>query len=139
MPPWVQIWLSLLLSFGILSMHSAIASDDSGPVDHHGSISIAERSASSIATLGDTFKHVAEAADLAPQPAGESGLSASDCGGLAAVCLSMLVGASAYVMLRGRAVNNVLWQLSPEFHTIGHPRAPMEPRSPRERTSVLRR
>lgn len=139
MPRWVQVWLSVLLSFGILSMHSAIAGDDSRHADHHDSISVAQSSVAAISAVGDTFEHIVETADFAPQPAGESGTPVADCGGLAAICLSMLVGASAYLVLRGRAPNSVLWRLSPGFPVIGHPRSPMETRSPRERSSVLRR
>lgn len=126
MPPWARVWLSSLLLLGILSMHSAIVSDEGGLVDHHGSISVVESSVSSVLAVGD--------------PNGESGLSMSDCGGISMLCLAMIVGASAYIVLRGRAVDRVLWQLPPTVDkAFGRPSGPFEVLSPRERSSVLRR
>ena len=126
MPPWARVWLSSLLLLGVLSMHTAIVSDEGGLVDHHGSISAVESSVSSVIAAGDSN--------------GESGLSMSDCGGLSMLCLAMIVGASAYIVLRGRAAERILWQLPLIVGTAsGRPSGPFEVLSPRERSSVLRR
>ena len=125
-PPWARVWLSSLLLLGILSMHSVIVSDEGGLVDHHISIAIVESSVSSVSAAGGSD--------------GESGLSMSDCGGISMLCLAMMVGASAYIVLRGRAVDRVLWQLpSQPGVAFGRPSGPFEALSPRERSSVLRR
>ena len=125
MPPWARVWLSSLLLLGVLSMHTAIADDDGGLIPHHGSTS-GEQSISVPA--------------LVPLQDGESSLSAADCGSLAMVCLAMVAAASAYIVLRGRAADRVLWRLP---RTAGTPyarsRRPFEGLSPRERSSVLRR
>jgi hypothetical protein len=125
-PPWARVCLSSLLLLGVLTMHTAIVSDEDGLVDHHGSISAVESSVSSVIAAGDSN--------------GESGLSMSDCAGLSMICLAMIVGASAYIVLRARAVDRVLWQLPPTVDTaFGRPSGPFEVLSPRERSSVLRR
>lgn len=126
MPPWALVWLSSVLLLGILSMHSAIVSDGGGLIDHHGSISGVESSVSSVISVGDLNN--------------ESGLSISDCGGIAMLCLTMIAGASAYIVLRGRAADQVFWQVAPTIKmAFARPSGPFETRNPRERSSVLRR
>ena len=126
MPPWARVWLGSLLLLGILSIHSAIVSDEGGFVDHHGSVSVLETSMVSGIDPGASN--------------GESGLSMSDCGGIAMLCLAMIVGVSAYIVLRNRSLDRVLGQITPILGTaFGRPSGPFEALSPRERSSVLRR
>jgi len=125
MPPWARIWLSSLLLLSVLSMHTAIASDDGGLLPHHGSTSVVQ----SVDVPG-----------FVPQLSGASGLTASDCGSLAMLCLAMVATAGAYIVLRGLAADRVVWRLPPTVGTqYGRSRRPFEALSPRERSSVLRR
>ena len=136
MPLWSRLSLIALLFLSILSMHGATSGEQGGLTDHHSSITIAQSAVSSVVAAGDSVTHLVGA----PQPSGESGLSMSDCGGVSAVCLAMIVGASAYIVLRGRVVDRVLWQLPINSDMpFGRPGGPFEALSPRERSSVLRR
>ena len=138
--PWTRVWVSALLLLGVLSMHSAIISDEGGLVDHHGAVSLVQNSASSVAAAAGLVAEVVDVPELAPPRTGESGVTLSDCGGIAMLCLAMLVGASAYIVLRRRVLDRILWQDSLIFvTTFGRPNGPFEARSPRERSSVLRR
>ena len=125
MPPWARLWPSALLLLGVLSMHTAIASDEGGLIPHHETISVAQS---------------VDVPSFVPLQGGASCLSAADCGGMAMVCLAVIAAAGAYVVLRGRVVDRVLRQLpSQPGMTYGRPSGPFELRSPRERSSVLRR
>lgn len=125
MPPWARVWLSSLLLLGVLSMHTAIATDDGGLIPHHGSTSVAQ---------------AIDIPELVPPLSDEPGLSTADCGSLAMVCLAMVAAAGAYIVLRGRGADRVVWSLPPAPGTqFGRSRRPFEALSPRERSSVLRR
>lgn len=125
MPPWARVWLSSLLLLGVLSMHTAIAGDEGGLLPHHASTSVAQS---------------IDVPDIIPPLDGESSLSTADCGSLAMLCLAMVAAASAYIVLRDRAANRVVWRLSPTLgRNGGRSRRPFEALSPRERSSVLRR
>ena len=126
MPPVARVWLSSLLLLGVLSMHTAIASDDGGLLPHHGStISVAQG---------------IDVPEVVPSLSGEPSLSMADCGSLAMLCLAMVAAASAYIVLRGRVADRVVWRLPPAPGTpSGRSRRPFEALSPRERSSVLRR
>ena len=139
-PPLARLWLSSLLLLGVLSMHGAIVSDEGGLVDHHGAISAVQSSAAAIAVAGDFVTNGVDVPDLVPLQDGEPGLSMSDCGGIVLLCLVMIVGTSAYVLLRGRAAHRVTWHLAPTAAmTLGGTCPPFEVMNPRERSSVLRR
>ena len=140
-PPWTRVWLSALLLLGVLSMHGAIISDEGGLIDHHGTtIAAVQSSVSAVVAAGEFATHFDDLSALAPLQNGESDLSMSDCGGLSMLCLAMIVAGSAYIALRRSALNRISWQLAPNFGTTyARPSGPFEARSPRERSSVLRR
>jgi hypothetical protein len=81
---------------------------------------------------------VSAAADDVPAMPDRSGVM-DGCCGLAALCLAMIVGAGVVLWVARRRVERVLWQLPPplELGIVDLTRS-RDPRSPRERTCVLR-
>lgn len=121
MPSSARICLSSLLMLGVLAMHTVVASDE-GTVAHH---------ASSVSDLSN----VPELVPLGGMP----DVSTSDCGGLSMLCMAMIVGLSAHIVLRRRSLDRVLWQLPPlRDMALGRAIAPFPSLIPRERNPVLR-
>lgn len=131
---WLRLGLIVLLLVGVFAMHNLLVDSDNGLQQHH------EMSTSTLASLEHHASDGASAAAaMLVRSAGDQGGAMSDCGGLMALCLAMIVGVSAYVALRRRLSERILWQLPPP--TSARPFRAVPPfncRSPLERSSILR-
>jgi hypothetical protein len=131
---WLRVGLIALLIVGVFAMHNLLMDSDTGLQPHH------EMSTSALASLEyHASEGASKAATMLVGPSGELAGAMSDCGGLMALCLAMIVGVSAYVVLRKRLSERILWQLPPPatarpFRAV----PPFNCRSPLERSSILR-
>lgn len=138
MPRLVRLCVGSMLMVGVLAMHTVISTDDIGSMTHHSAMAAADAAAAS-STVAVSAPHVADLPSVSAI-GGALGSSMADCGGLGILCLAMIVGLSAYIILRRRGLDLLLWQLPPPQRIVlGHPRTPFQAQDPRERTSVLRR
>lgn len=130
-PSVVRVCIDVLLILGVLAMHNAVLGGDES-VGHHDAVMVASvapdpgaPNIQSLTTNSDS--------GVMPGPL-------SDCGGLMVLCVAMILGVGAYVLLRRRLVDRVLWQLPPAtmrlpvFAVV----PPFDPRSALQRSSVLR-
>lgn len=138
MPPLVRLWLTTMLMLGILVMHGVVTSADDGAVAHHESMPTVQGSAAVMGHAAESVSRVAGVAQVG-ELGGVLGTSLAHCGGLGALCLAMIIGLSAFVVLRRRTLDRVPWQLPPPMGTRRIPAtAPFPSMSPRERSSILR-
>ena len=131
---WLRVGLIAPLIVGVFAMHNLLMDSDTGLQPHHKMLTSAGASLEHHASEG-----ASAAATMLGEPAGEVGGAMSDCGGLMALCLAMIVGASAYIAIRKRLSERILWQLPPP--TAARPFRAVPPfncRSPLERSSILR-
>ncbi len=126
------LYASVLL--GVLTMHTLFLSSAGDLQPHHEAIAISGFAAD-VSHAGSAAGVAVALADHADGLSGEM----SDCGGLMAWCLALILGVSAYIALQTRALGRVLWQI-PRPTTLRSFRVvpPFELRSPLERSSILR-
>lgn len=133
-PAGLRIGLIGLIIVGVFAMHNMLMSSDSGLQPHH------QMATPSLAAVEHHASETASAAvTMLVDPAGELCGAMADCGDLMALCLAMIVGISAYIAVRKRLSDRILWQLPPPtaarpFRTV----PPFNCRSPLERSSILR-
>lgn len=138
MPHWRRVCLNSFLILGIFAIHNVLTGDDGAMAALHETTAMA-------ATAGDmqTTAGLSHATTAHPQlvAAGDgSGMSMSDCGGLMMLCIAMIGGIGAFIVLRKAAHDRVLWQLPPpHIFALGSVLTPLHNLSPLQRTAVLRR
>ncbi len=136
MPYWGRVCLTSFLILGIFAMHNALTSDHGAMGAHHGTTSMAD--------TGGGAQNAAEpvhATTTHPQlmAVDDGSLSISDCGGLMMLCIAMSIGTGGLIALRKAALDRILWQLPPpQIFALGSVLAPLQNRSPLQRTAVLR-
>lgn len=127
---WLRICLHSSLIIGIFAMHHMLVGQDERSGMHHLEVASAAAVTHSVSQLGDL-----------PAPFhgdGDTHGTAADCCGIMMVCLTMIIGIGAFVLIR-RASGRVLWQLPPPLRFgISLCVPPFHALSPLERTSVLR-
>lgn len=133
-PTALCLGINILLVVGVLAMHHLFLGTGEGVGSHHGRSSVSSEVAhaepAATLSVGSTMSGAPDGGDTDPL---------SDCGGLMALCFAMILGISAYIVLRKRLVDRVLWQLPPPTeHVRVVVIAPFERRSPLQRSSVLR-
>lgn len=131
MPLWARIWLSVLV-LGVVSMHH-LASTEDGLHDEATQVAaVAAASAASVSELADV-------PELVPLEAATDA-SMATCGGLPMLCLAMILGLSAYIVLRRRERERITYRL-PMLHDASPspPDPPFPSLTTLERTCVLRR
>ncbi|MEJ7634730.1 hypothetical protein [Aeromicrobium sp.] len=137
LPRGLRAVLNWLIILGVFAMHNVLVGADGQTQSHHDSMSMsqigdaAEETAHMSAVVVASVVHAAELPD--------TGGAMSDCGGLMALCLAMVVTVSALLVVRQVSRDRVLWQLPPP--TAVRAFAPIPPfncRSPLQRSSVLR-
>lgn len=139
---WVRVCLHSLLILGIVGMHSLFigttASDATPSV----------RDASSIAqtpvehgTMSMSAAHHDNASGSATSGAEHHGGSGTmeDCCGVLMLCLAMITGIGALILMWKRRIDRVLWQLPPpfSFRDLVRPR-PLLNLTPLQRSCILR-
>ena len=133
-PKGLRLGVNLLLILGVLAMHHLFLGGGEDAASHHDS------TASS--TVAAQVAPVAAVLNATADVVHEGGITddpVSDCGGLMAFCMAMLLGVSAYIVLRKRLADRVLWQLPPPTNLV--PAAVLalfDTRSPPQRIAVLR-
>lgn len=131
-PHVLRLVLCLGLAFGIFAMHEMLTGTDDSGSNHRAAAMVdtashAMAAAPSLVQLGD---------DMAPDPGG-SGLAG--CCGIVMICVSMLVGLGALLILRARGTGRILWQLPPPHRAGLALRIPQFcSLTPLQRSSVLR-
>lgn len=143
-PRWVQVCLSSLLIAGIFAMHNFPAYDHDGHGTQEMTESVVHAASSvtvaAVATAGSVSHHAESAIRVVVAAGGDMGLSMSDCGGLMMLCMAMMLGISAYILIRKRMFDRLLWQLPPpQFTVFGRVTPPFQRLTPLQRSSVLRR
>lgn len=134
MPAWLRYVLVTLLIGGVLAMHTLLLGTTHGSsVSHDGMVT----------AVSDGVHHVgaaaAEAASAISSPTPDGSGAMDSCGGLASLCLAMIIGVSAHIWLTKRRNDRVLWQLPPPRTSVPVPLSRFrDPRDPRERTNLLR-
>ncbi len=134
MPRGLRVALNALIILGVFAMHHLLLGPDGEAQPHH------EMRPVSAAVSGnsDAGAIVSTEVDNMSSADGLQGIM-SDCGGPMALCLGMILGVSAYIVLRKRVAERVLWQLSRPAAARPFPVGPpFDCRSPLERSSVLR-
>jgi hypothetical protein len=127
MPAWLRVCLNSCLILGIFAMHHVLVAEH--PAHHVDSASM------SMAVQVDVPHGVAAFIEGDGHPAG----TMSDCCGLMMLCLAMIVGASAFLVLRRRMRDRVLWQLPPPLRLGDALRLPpLHGLTPLQRSSILR-
>lgn len=132
-PTWQRVVVNSLLILGIVAMHHVLASDSHGAGQHHETGLVSSVTVTQSTTANDELLEQRQGPSVppsAPMP---------DCGGAMALCLAMIVGISAYMVIRRRPTDRVLWQLRlpVQFASIA-PCPPFNSRSPLQRSSILR-
>lgn len=126
MPSWLRVCLNSCLILGIFAMHHVLVADHPA---HHG------EAASVVAVMQADMPHSVGVVE----GDGHTGGTMSDCCGLMMLCLAMLVGASAFLLVRRRSSGRVLWQLPLPFRLGGSLRLPpFHGLTPLQRSSILR-
>ncbi|MGI9085358.1 MAG: hypothetical protein ACR2FE_08680 [Aeromicrobium sp.] len=117
---------------GVLAMHDLIAGQVRDGA-HHVALPVQQMSAFA-STVDVTEVNATQFAD--PLDTGSSG-PLSACGGPMMLCLAMIMGVSAYIVLRRRAAERPLWQL-PTHAPVWLEATSIDPRVPLQRSSLLR-
>lgn len=132
--PRLRLGINVLLILGVLAMHHLFLGGGEDAVSHHdsaGTSSVAAQVAPVAAALEATADVVHEG--------GVTEDPLSDCSGLMALCMGMLLGVSAFIVLRKRLADRVLWQLPPPTNLVpAAVLASFNLRSPPQRSSLLR-
>ncbi len=130
----LRLALNALLIVGVFAMHHLLLSASDGVQPHH---DVAPLSQAAVGTVHAGASVVAEASAAVVDGGMEGALAA--CGDLSVLCLAIVLGATAFLMLRRRPVSRVLWQL-PRAVPAGPLRvvAPFNTMSPLQRTSIQR-
>ena len=129
----MRLLVCLGLVFGIFAMHEMVTSTSEGDSGHHATVvtAAAHDMGSAAATAMVQVGH-----NVAPNH-GENDLTG--CCGLAMLCMAMLIGLGALLVLRSRGTNRVLWQLPPPARVGRSLRlAAFGSLTPLQRSSVLR-
>lgn len=131
-PLWLRFVFSLCLIVGLFAMHNVVAGD-TRPTIEQTPVSAAVQQAGTPVTDHqlNLSQVVSNIHGLATETAG--------CGGLLMICIAMIIGIGALILLRAKRRDLVLWQLPPPARIL-LPRfeAPFNKLSPLERSSVLR-
>lgn len=132
-PTWQRVIVNSLLILGVVAMHNVLAGDTHSAEGHHGASMASSTTATQNTTASDTL--LTQSSDPGVPPSDPM----PDCGGAMALCLAMILGISAYIVIRKRLADRVLWQLPPpvKFASIA-PCPPFNSRSPLQRSSILR-
>jgi hypothetical protein len=126
-PTWLRLCLNTCLILGILAMHHMLVADDPA---HHVDTAM-------VTTAMQMDSPHSVVAFVAGD--GHADGSMSDCCGLMMLCLAMIIGASAFLVLRRRRSDRVLWQLPPPFRLGNSLRLPpLHALTPLQRSSILR-
>lgn len=124
---WLRVCLNSCLILGILAMLHILVADDSAHRMDTAAVTTAmqmDNPPSMVALIGDD---------------GHAGGDLSDCCGLMMLCVAMIVGASALLLLRRRSADRVLWQLPPPSRLGNSLRLPpIHGLTPLQRSSILR-
>ena len=131
----LRVALNVLIILGVFAMHNLLLSSEGANASHHAMSPVSD------VVLGAAHHGAADAVVVAQVVAGagdDMGGSMSDCGGLMALCLAMVLGASAYIVLRKRTLDRVLWQRPPPTDRAFAAVPEFNCRSPLERSSLLR-
>lgn len=132
MPGLLRVAINVLLIVGVLAMHHLILESATATPAHHEMTLVSNVSDVVDTETAATIAKVAHPANLTPSPL-------SDCGGLMMLCLAMILGVSAYIVLRKRLSDRVLWQLPPPLRLEPFTAvAQFNTQSPLQRSSVLR-
>lgn len=137
MPRGPRAALNILIIIGVFAMHNLLLSSGGEAQAHHEMLPMSEAAGGTVhdaATGAVAIVKVVKVSSI-----DDMNGAMSDCGGLIALCLAMILGVSAYIVLRRRLAERVLWQLppptaGPALHTI----PAFNCRSPLERSSILR-
>lgn len=131
-PRVLRIVLCLGLVFGIFAMHEIFTGESATAVGHHMAVSDA-----SAPHVTDTLSAVAQRGDdTAPELGGND---LSGCCGIVVLCMAMLGGLGALLILRSRGHHRVLWELPRPIRTGRSLRVPQfSSLTPLQRSSVLR-
>lgn len=115
-------------------MHQLMVGADSGSAQH-GDMQMVSATVESVESAAvDSVATVAAVAD----DGGAAGLMA-DCGSLAMLCAAMVLGLGAFILLRQRSCERVLWQLPPPLVAgPSHRISPFQALTPLQRSSVVR-
>lgn len=126
MPSWLRVCVNSCLILGILAMFHVLV-DDPAHLPHDATVS-------SVMQM-DSPHSLAAGLDLDDHPDGAT----SDCCGLMMLCLAMMIGASAVLVLRRRSSDRVLWERPPPFRLGTVLRLPpFQGLTPLQRSSILR-
>jgi hypothetical protein len=124
---WLRVCLSSCLILGILAMLHILVADDSAHQMDTAAVMTAmqmDNPPSVAALVGDD---------------GHADGDLSDCCGLMMLCVAMIAGARAFLLLRRRSADRVLWQLPPPFRLGNSLRLPpIHGLTPLQRSSILR-
>lgn len=135
---WLLVALSAVLVVGVVAMHSLVLRPATVTPTAGADHSHAAATASSDMAVAQGVDHTGGAADLGGHGEHGGGLL-EGCDGLLAMCLAMLVGLAAFLLLRERVLRRVLWQLPPPTAIrLGLVRVAHQSLSPLQRTTVLR-
>lgn len=135
MPHWLRICVHSAVIIGIFAMHQMMVGHVDESTSHHVTATVATAPASVAGSLEDS-QH---AVPVVVHSDGDSQAAMSDCCGLVMLCLAMIAGVSAFVFVRRRSAERVLWQLPPPTNLgISLRLPPFHNLSPLQRTSILR-
>lgn len=134
LPTWQRVVVNSVLILGIVAMHNALAGDSNSSGEHHGT--------SMTPSMAVAAQHIT-VGDPKFAPLNDPGIPPTspmpDCGGAMALCLAMILGISAAIMIRKRLSERVLWRLSPAAaFALVAPRWPFGSLSPLQHSSILR-
>lgn len=143
LPHWVRLCLNVSLIVGIFAMHNVVTDGDGEFDAHHlgsqGFQAASSAKAASMSAVESTASRVGMTVQTLVASNGDMGLSMADCGGLMMLCIAMVLGITAYILLRRRTLDRLLWQLPPPLFTAhGRVIPPFQQLSPLQRSSVLR-
>ena len=110
-PRALRLVLCLGLAFGIFAMHELLTGATNGDASHHLAVAT-----TAVHNVGNASAVVIQmGGDMAPDPAGND---FAECCGMLMLCVAMMVGLGALLVLRARGNDRVLWQLPPPATTI---------------------
>lgn len=135
LPRGLRVVLHALIIVGVFAMHNLALSSDGGVHSSHHEMSPVS---DVVGAVHDGAADVMVVAQAAVGSGDGTQGSLSDCGGLMALCLAMVVGVSAYIVLRKRVGERVLWQRPPPMGGAFAAVPAFNCRSPLERSSILR-
>lgn len=136
MPHWLRICVHSAVIVGIFAMHQMMVGQIDSPVSHH--VTTVAPAHSSPAVDGH-FEGSQPADPAVVHSDDDSQGVMSDCCGLMMLCLSMLAGVGAFIFIRRRSADRVMWQLPPPTtFGISLRLPPFQSLTPLQRTSILR-